>query len=100
MSVTLTTRTDPKTAAEIDKIAQEEQTDRSTAIRKLIEIGLSVKTLEKALNLYAKRKITLWKAAEIADRSLWEMIEEIRQRRIVVYTEEEAREDLRAIFGG
>lgn len=99
MPVTLTTRTEAKIAEEIDKIAQEEHTDRSTTIRQLIEIGLSVKKLEKALDLYTKRKITLWKAAEIADRSLWEMIEEIKQRQIVVYTEEEARDDLRSIFG-
>ena len=41
-----------------------------------------------------------WKAAELADLSLWEMIDKIRAQKIPVkYDIEDAKEDLRLVFG-
>ena len=51
--------------------------------------------LEYALNLYQKGKITLMKAAEICDISLWEIIDIVRKKKIPMhYTIEDVEKDL------
>ncbi|MGQ9507692.1 MAG: UPF0175 family protein [Candidatus Bathycorpusculaceae bacterium] len=53
--------------------------------------------LEKALKLFRDGKVSLWKAAEIAGLSLWEIIEIIGERKISFsYTYEDFREDFEA----
>ncbi len=53
--------------------------------------------LEKSLILYNAGKITLWKAARMADISLWKMIEIVKERRLIIqYAEKEFRSDLEA----
>lgn len=53
--------------------------------------------LEHALDLYKKGKITLWKAAELAGLSLWEILEIVRKRKIpMYYTLEDVEEDIKA----
>jgi predicted HTH domain antitoxin len=54
--------------------------------------------IEKSLEEYEEGKISLWKAAKKCDLSLWEIIEEARNRRIhVPYTMEDLKEDLENI---
>lgn len=67
---------------EIQEMAKEESIDRSSAIQRLLKIGLREHRMEKALNLYRDGKVTLWKAAEIAGVSLREMMEAIEARDI------------------
>ena len=67
---------------EIQEMAKEESIDRSSAIQRLLKIGLREYRMEKALNLYRDGKVTLWKAAEIAGVSLREMMEAIKARDI------------------
>lgn len=94
------TRLKGKLLEDLDLIVREEKTDRATVLRKLLAIGVSHWKLEKALKLYSERKVTTWKAAEIAGLSLYEFIDILRVRRIPAqYTLEDLKEDLKEIMG-
>lgn len=84
----------------IEKFAKSESLKKSEALRKIMERGLKELELEKAIKLYREGKVTLWKAAEIADVPLWEMIEIVREKKIPLkYTAKDAEEDLERVFG-
>jgi len=78
---------------EIQEMAKEESIDRSSAIQRLLKIGLKEYKMEKALNLYRDGKVTLWKAAELAGVSLREMMETIKARDIPYQYDLEALEE-------
>lgn len=88
----------PKSSAEkLERIAEEEQVDKSTVIARALHRYIKEWKIEKALTLYQKGKVTLWKAAGIADVSLWEIMDLVRQMKIPVqYTFEDFREDFEA----
>jgi predicted HTH domain antitoxin len=88
----------PKSSAEeLEKIAQEEQVDKSTVVARALQRYIKDWKLERALTLYKEGKVTLWKAAKIADISLWEIMDIIRQRKITMqYTFENFKEDFEA----
>lgn len=79
---------------EIEEVARIKEKGRSEVIRELLTRALRERKLEKALELYRKGRITLWRAARIADISLWEILEELQHRRIEVdYGLKELEED-------
>ncbi len=79
---------------EIEELARVEGKERSEIIRELLIRALKEKKIEKAIELYSRGKVTLWRAAKIAGISLWEIIEELQNRRVeVVYGIEELEED-------
>ena len=59
----------------LEEIAKEEKVRTVDAIRAIFELGLKEWELRKALRLYREGKITLWKAAEIAELTLHELID-------------------------
>ena len=94
MTEIVSTRVPANMAKDLKEIEKEEKTDRATLVRKLLAKAISEWKLEKALTLYYDGKITLWKAAKIAELSLWEMMETIKERKIPFhYTPEDFRED-------
>ncbi len=56
--------------------------DRSAVIRSIIDIGVRQKLIEYSLNQYMKKKISLAKAAEIADISIREMLDILNEKGI------------------
>jgi len=83
---------------EIEKIVSFEDTDKSKLIRELIVLGIVERKLKKALQLYTQGRITLWKAAQLSDVSLWKMMEIAKERKIPAqYGERELKEDLKAL---
>ena len=54
---------------EIEEYATREKVDKSTAIRKLVEIGLKESKLQEALENIRKRKWTIWKSASYCNES-------------------------------
>jgi len=88
----------PRTSAEeLKKIAEEEQVDKSTVIARALQRYIKEWKLEKALTLYREGKVTLWKAAKIADISLWEIMDIVRQKKIPMqYAFEDFKEDFEA----
>ena len=73
--VTVSFRLPKRVAAEIEKLARQKGVDKSAVLRELVTDALRRAKTEAALNLVRKRKITLWKAAEMAGTSLREMLE-------------------------
>ncbi|MBS7644233.1 UPF0175 family protein [Candidatus Bathyarchaeota archaeon] len=88
----------PKSSVEeIEKIAKEEHVDKSAVVARALQRYIKEWKLERALTLYREGKVTLSKAAKIADLSLWEMLDTIKQRKISIqYTFEDFREDFEA----
>lgn len=59
-----------------------EGVDKSTAVRKILERGISEWRRERALKLLGEGKVTFARAAELADISLWELVELVRERKV------------------
>ncbi len=96
MPVTITTRVEEDLAKTIDEVAKEEGMDRSTVIRRFLTQAVRTWMIEKSLEEYQEGKLTLWQAANKCRLSLWEMINEVKNREIhVPYTLEELEEDLK-----
>ncbi|RLF10324.1 MAG: hypothetical protein DRJ62_05285 [Thermoprotei archaeon] len=76
--VTISARVKKSQAEEIEKLAYKLGVDKSAVVRELLAIGLKRKKLEEALNLVRERKVTIWKAAEIAGVSYRELLEMLK----------------------
>jgi predicted HTH domain antitoxin len=86
--------------ADLRKLEEVEQLDRSTAIRRLLYTGLREWKLEYAARLYQENKVTLGRAAEEAGVSAREMMDYLRQKKITMqYDLEDFEEDLKVIYG-
>ncbi len=66
-------------------------------MRIVIEKGMKEMSIELAIKKLKNGELSLWRVAELAGLSLWEFIEELRKRRIVIYSEEDLKEDLRIV---
>jgi len=86
----------PEVADELERIASEERVDKSTVIVRAADLYVKRWKLEKALKSYSEGKVTLWKAAEVAGLSLWELMDEVQKRKIPLqYTSEDFIEDFK-----
>jgi predicted HTH domain antitoxin len=82
---------------ELRLVVEREGLDRSTALRKMLEKGLKEWKKELALQLLREGKVTLWKAAEVAGVTIWEMLELVEEEGISLpIRAEDVVEDIRA----
>lgn len=96
----ISTRISAQIEKEIERLAREEHIQKTVLFRKILVIGLQELKERYALELYKQGKITLWKTAELANLSLWEILEKIKAKKIPAkYDLEDAKEDLKLIFG-
>ena len=96
--ITISARIDKETAEEIEKIVKKKGSDRSAVIRELIRIGVQEFKLKEAMELVRERKVTVWKAAEIAGLSYRELLEKLREHNVPFpITEEELVRELEEI---
>jgi len=72
-------RLNKKLKKAIDEVKKEEDVDKSTAVRMLIDEGYKEWRLKKALEQLRANKVTLWEAARIAGFSLWDFIDVVRK---------------------
>ena len=85
---------------DIEFFAKQEQTDKSTVIRRLLTAAVKQKKLDYALKEYAERKVSLGKAAEFAKIPVSDFMEEAAKHHIPInYTKEDLRRDFKAVFG-
>lgn len=83
----------------IETIREDEQTDRSTAIKRLLERGIEDWQLETAVRRYQEGTVSLGRAAEIADVSLWRLMDVLDERGVEVsYTGDDLEDDLAAVL--
>lgn len=97
MSSIVTSRIPKELLEKIMLLAKEAKVDRSTIIRKILERGLREELIEYAIRKIQSGELTLWKAAELINISLWDLIDEIRKRKVILYDMEDALNDLEAI---
>ena len=85
---------------ESEELAEERLEDRSTVIRQLIAEGLKVEKKKKAVDMYMNKKVSLEKAAEITDVSVWKMLDLLRDRNVPLrYNRREAEKEIEDILG-
>jgi predicted HTH domain antitoxin len=95
MARTVTTRIEEETLKKIDELAARQGVDRSALLRSFLLYALKENTIRDALESYQSGKITLWQAAEICNMSLWEIVQEAKQRHIhASYGMEDLEKDL------
>jgi len=98
MARTVTTRLEEESVKKIDELAARRGVDRSALLRSFLLSALKENTINDALETYQAGKITLWQAAERFSISLWEMIQEAKQRHIhASYEMQELEKDLAAL---
>jgi predicted HTH domain antitoxin len=94
---TVATRIPKELEGEIRRFMEEEGLDRSAAIRRILEIGVSEWKRRRTVELYRSGRVTLWRSAQIAGLSLREMIEELYRLKAITHVSvEDLEEDLEA----
>lgn len=86
------------TAGKIDELADESHIDTSTLLSRLIENGLKMELLKRSTQLYAEGKVSMWKAAQMAGVSFYEMMAEIKKYGIPLqYGVEDFESDIKTL---
>ena len=95
-SETICLRLSKETAKKLREIAKKEEKDRSTLIREILEEGIEEKNTTYAIELYQKGRITSWKAAQLANISLWNFYKLLTEKGILLqYSQQDLEEDLK-----
>lgn len=71
----ISTRIAKEDARQIGKFAKEEALDRSTFLKRLVRQSLDEYKTAYAFRQYKGGKVSLGKAAQLAGKSLWEMLD-------------------------
>ncbi|OGS64837.1 MAG: hypothetical protein A3K59_11590 [Euryarchaeota archaeon RBG_19FT_COMBO_69_17] len=98
---TVSVRLPKKTLQEIDRLAERLKTDRSEALRRFIERGLREARIDEALDQLRRARISVGKAAELAGLTLYEMLDLVKEHRILSgYGPDDLERDLRGLGRG
>lgn len=81
MSGSLSVRIDPKKIDELDRMAKILGLDRATIVRRILENGIEREHINIGIDLFQKGE-TMDRAAEISGASVWDLIDEAKQRGI------------------
>jgi len=94
----VTTRVPEELYEQIERIREEEKTDRSTAIKRLLERGVGEWQIETAIRHYREGSVSLGRAAESADLSVWRFLDVLEERGVEMnYDETDLEADLAAV---
>lgn len=86
---------------DLELVEEVEQTDRATAVRKLLARSLEEWKLDYCARRYGEGELTLGRAAEEAGVSLWRMMDHVRRRKIAAqYDLEDLGGDLATVRRG
>ncbi len=92
---TVSVRIDNHIIKDIELLMKDYKADRSEVVRRLLDRGLRQAKLEKVLELLREHKISMGKAAKLADVTLYEMIELCKKHEIHIgYTNDDLKRDL------
>jgi len=94
---TISARVPDELEAELDAYLDEENLDRSTAVRKLLSEGLEEWRREQALDQLAAGSITFSRAAEMAGMSVWDFAQLAKDRDITWVADDHLDADLEAL---
>jgi predicted HTH domain antitoxin len=86
-----------ETAKKLREIALKEGKDRSALIREMLEQGVRTKSIEQAVELYQAGQVTGWRAAQLAEVSLWNFYRILSEKGVLVqYSEYDLENDIKA----
>lgn len=94
---TISARVPDELESEFERYLEDEQLDRSTAIRKLLSESLDQWRREQALEALAEGRVTLSRAAEIAELSVWELAQLAAEHDITWVDDDHLDDDLEAL---
>jgi predicted HTH domain antitoxin len=94
---TISARVPDDLEADLEAYLDEENLDRSTAVRKLLSEGLDEWRREQALDRFAAGRITFSKAAELAGMSVWDFAQLATERDITWVADDHLDADLDAL---
>ena len=96
----ISVRPTPELERKIKKLMEFEKADKSSIVRRAIERGVNEELKKLALTLYIERKVSLAKAAKIAEISVRDMLELIKERGISLnVTVDDLRKDFEEAMG-
>ena len=82
-----------------DKIAKEKLEDRSTIMRELLALGLKQYMIQESVEQYTEGKMSMEKAAEFADVSIWKFLDIMKERKIPIrYDLEDIKKEIEHII--
>ena len=82
----------------LDEIANKERIDRTTLARKMLTEGIQRWRIEYAIASCQRGEITKARAAELANVSIYDILDEVRRRGITSgHTLDELRQDLASL---
>lgn len=97
MSTMIGTRIADDTFQNLEYVAQEENVDKSKVMRELLAQAIKEKLVDLALYKYAKRTVSLGKAAELAKIPLADFMRIAAERKIAFnYSSESLQQDFKA----
>ncbi|MCK4491272.1 MAG: UPF0175 family protein [Candidatus Altiarchaeales archaeon] len=64
---------------DLERFMKQERLEKSVAVRKILYLGLREWKQERALRLLEQGKVTVARAAEIADLDIWEFLDVLRK---------------------
>lgn len=94
---TISTRVPDELEAELEAYLDEENLDRSTAVRKLLSEGLAEWRREQALDQLAAGSITFSRAADLAGMSVWDFARLAKERDVTWVADDHVDADLEAL---
>jgi len=80
---------------ELDEYVEEENLERSVAVRKLLSEGLDDWKLEHAVSLFEEGEVSFSRAVELAETDVWSFSEYLGEKNVAWV--EDAEEDLEAV---
>ncbi len=96
MIETVSVRLDEKLIREVKHIERELKSDRSEVVRRLLDQAVKEWKLQKALELLRKERISMGKAAEMAELTIYEVMKKADDIGILIgYTEKELMKDIK-----
>ena len=99
MGNTISVRLGKSLEKELTLVERKLHVDRSEIIRRLLDKAIQEWKTQNSLDELATHKITLGRAAEMAGKSIWEMMEIVKEKKIdwIGLTPEDIEEDLNIV---
>lgn len=96
----LTGRVNKHQIEELERISKEEETDRSSVLRKVLDLGLEEYNKQRAVEAYRKGRVSVGRASELAGVSIAKFYKILEDENIPIKIDVKGiKESLDADFG-
>jgi len=89
----LSIRTDKKILEELDRLAQIQDLDRSTIVKRILKRGIEEEKINLGIALYLKGE-SIGRAIDIAKCNLWDLLDELKKRGITKHFDLEVEKEI------